>query len=51
VSSKYCTGNKVDVPSHAAGVNIGESMHTKPCSSKKPRRAEMTASRMRRIAH
>ena len=50
VSSKYCTGNSVVVPSHAAGVKIGVSHRMKPRLLKKSRTALMTSWRTRRMA-
>ena len=42
-SSKYCTGNSVVVPSHAAGVKIGASARMKPSPLKKSRTALTTS--------
>jgi hypothetical protein len=50
VSSKYCTGKSVVVPSQAAGVKIGVSHRMKPRSLKKSRIALTTSWRTRRMA-
>ena len=50
VSSKYCTGKSVVVPSQAAGVKIGVSARMKPRLLKKSRIASMISWRTRRIA-
>ena len=50
VSSKYCTGNSVVVPSQAAGVKIGVSARMKPSPLKKSRMLLITSCRTRRIA-
>ena len=50
MSSKYCAGNSVVVPSQAAGVKIGVSARMNPRALKKSRTALMISCRTRRIA-